>query len=139
MCSVHSPLQSCCWRQAEQWRLKTGELDVGYQNHTEIQSCDAREDCENLFDEDLEGEADAASESGAVLGEGANRGDEDVADLGDVDDPSDEDGVTLAAVLAEEVDSDLTAVLAVIWLGEVNVVGDVAVASDVALAFSAQL
>ena len=84
----------------------------------------------------MEGEADAASESGAgaVLGEGANRGDEDVADLGDEDDPSDEDGVTLAAVLAEEVDSDLTAVLAVIWLGEVNVVGDVAVASDVALA-----
>ena len=89
----------------------------------------------------MEGEADAASESGAgaVLGEGANHGDEDVADLGDVDDPSDEDGVTLAAVLAEEVDSHLTAVLAVIWLGEVNVVGDVAVASDVALAFSAQL
>ena len=87
----------------------------------------------------MEGEADAASESGDVLGEGANRGDEDVADHSDEDDPSDEDGVTLAAVLAEEVDSDLTAVLAVIWLGEVNVVGDVAVASDVALAFSAQL
>ena len=82
----------------------------------------------------MEVEADAASESGDVLGDGANRGDEDVADLGDEDDPSDEDGVTLAAVLAEEVASDLTAVLAVIWLGEVNVVGDVAVASDVALA-----
>ena len=55
----------------------------------------------------------AATESGDVLGEGANCGDEDVADHSDEDDPSDEDGVTLAAVLAEEVDSDLTAVLAV--------------------------
>ena len=84
----------------------------------------------------MEGEADAASESSAgdVLGEGANCGDEDVADHSDEDDPSDEDGVTLAAVLAEEVDSDLTAVLAVIWLGEVNVVGDVAVDIDVDLA-----
>ena len=58
----------------------------------------------------MEGEADAASESGAgaVLGEGANSGDED--------DPSGEDGDTLdtAAVLAEEVDSDLTAFLEVI-------------------------
>ena len=118
------------------WRLKTGALELGCEDHTEIQRCDAREDCANLFEEDYEGEADATAESGDVLGEGANSGDEDVADLGDEDDPSGEDGVTLdtAAVLAEEVDSDLTAVLAVIWLGEVNVVGDVAVASDVALA-----
>ena len=65
----------------------------------------------------MEGEADATvatAESGDVLGKGANSGDEDVADLGDEDDPSGEDGVTLAAVLAEEVDSDLTAVLEVI-------------------------
>ena len=73
----------------------------------------------------MEGKADATvatAESGDVLGEGANSGDEDVADLGDEDDSSGEDGVTLdtAAVLAEEVDS-------------VNVVGDVAVACDVAV------
>ena len=67
----------------------------------------------------MEGEADATvatAESGDVLGKGANSGDEDVADLGDEDDPSGEDGDTLdtAAVLAEEVDSDLTAFLEVI-------------------------
>ena len=89
-------------------------LEVGCEDHTEIQRCDAREDCARLFEEDFDGEANAATESGDVLGEGANRGDEDVADLGDEDDPSGEDGVTLAAVLAEEVDSDLTAVLEVI-------------------------
>ena len=91
-------------------------LEVGCEDHTEIQRCDAREDCARLFEEDFDGEADAATESGDVLSEGANSGDEDVADLGDEDDPSGEDGVTLdtAAVLAEEVDSDLTAVLEVI-------------------------
>ena len=47
----------------------------------------------------MEVEADAASESGDVLGDGANRGDEDVADLGDEDDPSGEDGVTLVLPL----------------------------------------
>ena len=67
----------------------------------------------------MEGEADATvatAESGDVLGKGANSGDEDVADLGDEDDPSGEDGDTLdtAAVLAKEVDSDLTAILEVI-------------------------
>ena len=63
----------------------------------------------------MEGEADATvatAESGDVLGKGANSGsgDEDVADLGDEDDPSGEDGDTLdtAAVLAKEVNSDLT-------------------------------
>ena len=46
----------------------------------------------------MEGEADATvatAESGDVLGEGANGGDENVADLDDEDDPSGEDGVTL--------------------------------------------
>ena len=98
------------------WGLNTGALKLGREDHTEIQRYDAKEECADLFEEDYEGEADATAESGDVLGEGATVGDEDVADLGDEDDPSGEDGVTLdtAAVLAEEVDSDLTAVLEVI-------------------------